>query len=562
MKKSFLTFTFVSLFTMFLISQNASIEGYVFESGNRGYLNNIKIELFDQHIDTLVASTNSNAEGFFKLEVPLAQKFTLKATHEYFHSTNLSVNSIGLENGAKEFLKIEMKRAPGYLFEITMAEERDDNETPVDAIKSAKIEVFNNTNKEMVLKLDDYEHPDFRVHLKKGNHYTLMIRKEGFLTKRMEAFVDVKGCILCFEGIGEVRPGVTDNLTEHNTFGTLLANVELERHYPGKEIKVNTIYYAPASFELSQEAKLELEKLKIFMTDNPNLIIELGSHTDSRGNQKANMELSKKRAETAVNYILKDGLIGQERLVAKGYGFTKVLNHCEYGVKCSQEEHAVNRRTELKLLGVLNSNNYVEKSLASMKQQEYMDELLAEIQNEGIIEIPKDAELTEDQKKNKRKVKKINEEFEEKSDEIRSSVRETVLDIVDTDREFYDLTEEKREKFDDVGTDQLQEDQQDIEIVQNEVSEDDFVVQRNVSEDEEDDSDWMRGFKIVLMESKEELAKDHEVYTEFKKVNFLRSPLSNKFLYIIGEFQSEMQAEKYISSKLDKKYKQAYVISF
>jgi len=535
--------------------QSAKIEGYIFESGNRGYLNNMIIEIYDQYSDTLVSSCNSNVEGFFSCEVPLEQKFTVKASHEYFHESSMASSSIGAAAGDKIFLKIEMKRAPGYLFEITMAEERENNEIPVDAIKSSRIEVYNNTTKEMVLKLDDYEQPDFKVHLKKGNHYTLMIRKDGYITKRMEAFVDVKGCILCFEGIGEVRPGVTDNLTEQNSFGTLLANVELERIYPGKEMKVNTIYYAPASYELSDAAKMEMDKLKLFMTDNPNLIIELGSHTDSRGNELDNNELSLKRAQRAVSYILEDGNIKSNRLIAKGYGFSKILNHCKHGVKCSNEEHAVNRRTELKLLGVLNAEQFFEKSLASMKQVEHMDELLAEIQNEGVIEVPDDAELANDEK-GKRQVKKINKEFEEKSTEVRNSVKETVQDIVEEEeRQFYEFSEEELAKLA-----KKEEEEKAAQMAARKAQSADKAAL--VSEENSGAKNWMRGHKIVLFESKEKLSTDHDLYREFDKINVMISPISQKHMYIIGEFQSEIQAQKYLDEKLDKKYNSAYLISF
>ncbi len=589
-------------------AQNSvQIDGYVYESGNRGFLQNILIEVFDQYSDTLVGRANSDVNGYFTLPVSIDQKFTLKASHEYFYEKSIAIESIGKGEGDKIFVKLELNRSPGYLFEITMSEEREDNSTPVDAIKSSKIEVYNNTTKELVLKLDDYLNPDFKVHLKKGNHYTLMIRKNGFLTKRMEAFVDVKGCILCFEGIGEVRPGVTDNLTEKNSFGTLLANVELERVYPGKEIKVNTIYYAPGTHELSSTAKLELDRLELFMMDNPNLIIELGSHTDARGNIKDNTALSQKRADTAVDYILRNGNIDQSRLVAKGYGFSNILNHCKPGVKCTKEEHGVNRRTELKLIGVLNENGFVEKSLASMKQIEHMDELLAEIEKEGTIAVPSDREVKKNEDLSRREVNKINEEFENESKNIRSAVKETVKEIVGDTEERVMLQVDHQEDFDKAvdSKESIEElvdessisnemttpsnemtDNEELleeEIVNKEIAntsevilEDKRVdtmidekneVSRKVELDSKyeiisGDENWMKGHKIVVFESKEELPESHEIYKRFKKFKTLKSPISNKILYIIGDFPSEKLAKNYLESKIRKEYSGAYLIAF
>ena len=56
----------------------------------------------------------------------------------------------------------------------------------------------------------------------------MLIRKEGFLTKRIEVYVNVNGCIVCVDGVRELSPGVTDNLAAGNNEGTLLANIELD----------------------------------------------------------------------------------------------------------------------------------------------------------------------------------------------------------------------------------------------------------------------------------------------------------------------------------------------
>jgi hypothetical protein len=72
------------------------------------------------------------------------------------------------------------------------------------------------------------------------------------------------------------------------------------------------------------------------------------SHTDSRDNAKSNITLSQKRAQSVVDYLIEQK-IDPARLAAKGYGETKLLNRCKDGVKCSEEEHQVNRRTEFRI---------------------------------------------------------------------------------------------------------------------------------------------------------------------------------------------------------------------
>ena len=96
------------------------------------------------------------------------------------------------------------------------------------------------------------------------------------------------------------------------------------------------------------ESKDSLNGLIQTLKDNQNITVELMSHTDSRGDAKSNITLSQKRAQSVVDYLIEQK-IDPARLTAKGYGKTKLLNRCKDGVKCSEEEHQVNRRTEFRI---------------------------------------------------------------------------------------------------------------------------------------------------------------------------------------------------------------------
>lgn len=97
------------------------------------------------------------------------------------------------------------------------------------------------------------------------------------------------------------------------------------------------------------DAKIEFNKLVAFMKDNPSVIVELSSHTDSQGSDAYNIDLSQRRATNSKAYIVSQG-INPNRLIAKGYGETRLLNRCKNGVPCTDKEHEVNRRTEFKVL--------------------------------------------------------------------------------------------------------------------------------------------------------------------------------------------------------------------
>jgi len=115
-----------------------------------------------------------------------------------------------------------------------------------------------------------------------------------------------------------------------------------------KEIKIENIYYDLDKSEIRADAAVELDKLVKIMKENPSIWIELGSHTDSRANDKYNLKLSQARAEAAVKYIVSRG-VDRQRIAAKGYGETKLLNECVNGKNCTEEQHQQNRRTEFKI---------------------------------------------------------------------------------------------------------------------------------------------------------------------------------------------------------------------
>jgi outer membrane protein OmpA-like peptidoglycan-associated protein len=112
---------------------------------------------------------------------------------------------------------------------------------------------------------------------------------------------------------------------------------------------VENIYYGLNDYKFDQAGRIILDKVIQILKDNPNLNIELSSHTDSRAGDAYNLKLSQKRAQYAVDYIISRG-VDKKRLKAIGFGETKLLNRCANGVECSEDEHKINRRTEFKIV--------------------------------------------------------------------------------------------------------------------------------------------------------------------------------------------------------------------
>ncbi|ATA92108.1 OmpA family protein [Capnocytophaga canimorsus] len=110
------------------------------------------------------------------------------------------------------------------------------------------------------------------------------------------------------------------------------------------------IFYEYNSARLTKDSEKVIDDVLLPLLRGKNTSVEIMSHTDSRGNDQYNMSLSQQRANAVVNYLATKG-IQRSRMIAKGYGETRLINRCANGVQCSEEEHHKNRRTEFRILG-------------------------------------------------------------------------------------------------------------------------------------------------------------------------------------------------------------------
>ncbi len=117
----------------------------------------------------------------------------------------------------------------------------------------------------------------------------------------------------------------------------------------GALIRLSKLYYNFDKASIRADATEDLDELVRIMTKYPDMTIAISSHTDSRGNDAYNLNLSKNRAKSVVDYLAKKG-IDPKRVSSEGFGETKLLNECADGVSCSEEQHQYNRRTEVRIV--------------------------------------------------------------------------------------------------------------------------------------------------------------------------------------------------------------------
>ncbi|CAN5207136.1 OmpA family protein [soil metagenome] len=218
-----------------------------------------------------------------------------------------------------------------HLAGVTVTTNDNGEEEILTNVKIRFMDANGNLIKEAASDLDG----KFNFQVEGGMNYELVGAKQDYFTTREE-----------FSTIGKTIP--QEELTQAVTNITFETKLVLDRIELNKAIVLENIYYDLDKSDIRADAAVELDKLVAILKDNPNIKIELGSHTDSRADDDYNLRLSQRRAESAVNYIISEG-IDKNRIRARGYGETQLINRCANDEPCSEEEHQQNRRTEFKV---------------------------------------------------------------------------------------------------------------------------------------------------------------------------------------------------------------------
>ncbi len=184
--------------------------------------------------------------------------------------------------------------------------------------------------------------------------FSMMVSKDGYFSKPYDSLI----CIKEKGGLKDVkvylapyRVSNNSNLiaaTDGNLNGFAIGSSVYNDSGSSVSYRLN-IYYDSGRASVRSEGIKELNRLKELMKNNPSLLVEICSHTDAIGPAAANWRLSQRRADAIVRYLVKRGIAGN-RLIARGYGEERLVNDCVDGVKCPEEAHQLNRRTEFRVV--------------------------------------------------------------------------------------------------------------------------------------------------------------------------------------------------------------------
>jgi outer membrane protein OmpA-like peptidoglycan-associated protein len=273
---------------------------------------NLKAPINSSYDDFAIAVSKDLVSGFFSSDRPGG----LGSDDIYAFRKATQPIKKGTE-GQTTLLAAELSIS-GYVKDKT-------TKTPLPGVKVFLLNT--KTNKVKVLETNPEGY--FTSPVEKGVLYVTRAVKPDFLTD----------CL-------NFRIALSDTLKNQKTPRDLL----LDKLEVNKIFLIENIYYDLDKWFIREDAKPPLDNLVGILKQYP-IRIELSSHTDSRASNEYNDELSQKRAESAVRYIMLQG-IDPSRMVAKGYGETRLVNRCSDDVECTETEHQANRRTEFKILSI------------------------------------------------------------------------------------------------------------------------------------------------------------------------------------------------------------------
>lgn len=167
----------------------------------------------------------------------------------------------------------------------------------------------------------DAQRGDYTVVLTEGKQYAMYVSADGYLLKSLSF-----------------------DYTTRKDFNPLTLDVYLEPLRSGANIVLSNLFFPFNQYTLEERSKTELNKLVQFLSQNKNVRIQISGHTDDVGDAKFNLELSRKRAQSVVNYLTQQG-IARERLAVAGYGETRPVKPND-----TEENRQLNRRIEMKVL--------------------------------------------------------------------------------------------------------------------------------------------------------------------------------------------------------------------
>ncbi len=266
---------------------------------------------------------NADEKGFIRFYLIPCHEYNVVAKKEGMPDVSRKVTAPCDENGTDPLVRLGTGIAPirGVSIEIKVVDELSN--TP---IANAKVRMLNKKSNDLMEFLTD-DNGMFETTLNENTNWLINSSRIGYFST------------------SKSKSDITANKGDKKLFKEL----KLLKLREGGIIALEGIFYDLAKSDIRPDAAKVLDYVVLVMEENPSLVIELGSHTDSRGTDADNLKLSDARAKSAADYIVSKG-VASNRITGKGYGETVLKNKCGNGVKCPDKLHQENRRTEIRIV--------------------------------------------------------------------------------------------------------------------------------------------------------------------------------------------------------------------
>ena len=271
----------------------------------------------------------TNVNGETLTELRQGKKYLVLVTKDGYQSGELSVPTAGL-NGPQTFrVPMKVKNCASLAGLVSVL-------GFTTTVPNALVRIVNQTNNTEEIVRSNAS-GNFEFCLPKGCDFVVTAEKQGY--SKGTASISTRDLT------GAQPLSLTVKLQP------LSDDIVKEPIREGSVIVLENIYYDFNQYIIRKGAGRDLDALAQLMKQYPSMEIELIAHTDSRGTEQYNLDLSLKRAESAKRYLVQKG-ISDDRIRAFGYGESQIRNRCTDGVECSDEEHQFNRRTEVKVVRI------------------------------------------------------------------------------------------------------------------------------------------------------------------------------------------------------------------
>lgn len=302
------------------------LHGVVYDKENSGVIPNASVVL---NFRNMTSQLSTDSLGRFTVAVPVYTKGKIFIACDNYkdYSTELYLNDKRLLYDAKDVYEDYYLVPPQPLATISgYVTDRESNEPIVNQL----VEISGSRGFKTSVKTNQEGKYVFNDLLPK-RIYVVKIKKEGY-------FSDSRRCTI---------PKLVTSMMFNTDTGYDM-DFQLTEIQQKKEVVIRNIFYDFNKATLRPESRNELRNLVSMLQETPNVIIQINSHTDTRGRADYNLRLSQRRAQSVVDYLTQHG-ISSDRLFAKGYGETQpvVVN------ATTDDEHQLNRRTSFRVLAVL-----------------------------------------------------------------------------------------------------------------------------------------------------------------------------------------------------------------